>query len=98
MARYVSNETTGNSINSQTEGRKTTKILLCKAELRSISQDMVQKKQKLNRAEPKAEQDARRHTKVMKKPLINKRLRRRSHHPVITERRQLDVKKIKGIR
>ena len=65
---------------------------LCKAKLRSINTVMLEKKQKLNMAEPKAEQNARRHTKLMKKPLINKRLRRGSHRPVITEKRQQDVK------
>ena len=79
------------------EGRPLKYCKLFKAELRSISQDMVEKKQNLNTAEPKAEQDSRRHIKVMKKPLINKRLRRRSHRPVITERRQQDVTEIKGI-
>ena len=79
------------------EGRPLKYCKRCKAELRSISQDIVENKQKLNMAEPKAEQYARRHTKVMKKPLINKRLRRRSHRPVITERRQQDVKEIKGV-
>ena len=43
------------------EGRSLKYCKLCKAELRFISQDMVEKKEKLNMAKPKAEKDARRH-------------------------------------
>ena len=79
------------------EGRPLKYCKLCKAELHSFSQDMVEKKQKLNMVESKAVQDAGRHNKSMKKPLINKRLRRRSHRPIIKERREQDVNEIKGI-
>ena len=79
------------------EGKPLKYCKLCKAELRSISQHMLEKKQKLNMAEPKAEHDARRHTKMEIKALINKQLMNSSHRCVITERRQQDVKEIKSI-